>query len=104
MIASALQGFFGAKGQVAFGVILTLIALGLWIFYTFFSAPDVRTVFHISMLFGVAATYAIIATGLGYRATERVEDVVVEQAKDVDVEHADRVDVNMTSEKGGKGR
>ena len=71
---------------------LTTIALYLWFHFTFLSKPNVGTVFHISMLFGVAATYAIIATGLGYRATERVEEVITEG--DVDVEHADEVTVN----------
>lgn len=52
-------------------------------------------VFHVSMFFGVVACYAIIATGLGYKATERVEQVVeiVAQDVDVDVEHADEVKV-----------
>lgn len=72
---------FGAKAQVVVGVLFTLTALALWGFYTFFAAPTVRVVFHISMLFGVAATYAIVATGLGFRATERVEA----QITDVDV-------------------
>lgn len=38
------------------------------------------------MFFGLVACYAIVATGLGYRATERVEKVVVEQADEVDID------------------
>lgn len=59
------------------------------------SPPTVLAVFHVSMFFGVVACYAIIATGLGYKATERVEQVVeiVAQDVDVDVEHADEVKV-----------
>lgn len=82
----ALRIIFGAKAQVIFGVLLTLLAIGLWCWYTFVTPPSVRTVFHISMLFGVAATYAIIATGLGYRATERVENVVVEAVDQMDID------------------
>ncbi len=58
------------------------MAVSLWAFYTFFSNPTIRVVFHISMFFGVAATYAIVATGLGFRATERVE----EQVTNIDVD------------------
>ncbi len=73
---------FGAKAQVVVGSIATLVAFGLWAFYTFFATPTVTTVFQISMFFGVAATYAIVATGLGFRATERVEQEIT----DVDIE------------------
>ena len=47
-----------------------------------------RFIFHVSMAALVIASYAIIATALGYRATERVETAVVEN-----IEHADEVDV-----------
>jgi hypothetical protein len=73
---------FGAKAQVIVGSLATLVALALWAYYTFFGTPTVATVFQISMFFGVAATYAIVATGLGFRATERVE----QQITDVDRE------------------
>jgi hypothetical protein len=38
------------------------------------------------MLFGVAATYAIVATGLGFRATERVEEHITDIDVDVNTE------------------
>lgn len=69
---------FGAKGQVIAGIIATIVALGAWAYWTFLSPPTVGVVFHISMFFGVVASYAIIATGLGYRATERVETAIIE--------------------------
>ena len=84
-----MKTIFGARGQVIVGIVFTLVAVGLWVYYTFVAEPTVRTVFHISMLFGVAATYAIVATGLGYRATERVETAVVEN-----IENADEVNVD----------
>lgn len=76
---------FGARAQIIVGAVLTSIAIGIWIFYSFFSKPTVGTVFQISMLFGVAATYAIVATGLGYRKTEHVEAAVA----DIDISDSD---------------
>ena len=87
-VKALLSALFGAKGQVVVGVLCTIVAIAAWAYWTFVSKPTVGTVFHISMFFGVVACYAIVATGLGYRATERVEQVV---AEDVDVEHADEV-------------
>lgn len=84
------RALFGAHAQVVLGVAFTLVALYLWLHYTIFAEPSVRTVFHVSMLFGVAATYSIVAAGLGYRATERVEAHV---DPTVSVEHADEVNV-----------
>jgi hypothetical protein len=77
---------FGAKAQVIVGTVFTLLALSLWCFYSFFAVPTVAVVFHISMLFGVAATYAIVATGLGFRATERVEEHITDIDVDVNTE------------------
>ena len=45
----------------------------------------VAFVFHVSMFYGQVACYSIVATGLGYKATERVE------AQVADVEHAEQV-------------
>lgn len=78
---------FGAKAQVVVGFVTIGAALITWGYYTWLSKPTVAAVFHISMFFGVAACYAIVATGLGFRATERVE------AKVADVKHADEVNV-----------
>lgn len=76
---------FGARAQIIVGAVLTTIAIGIWVFYSFFSTPTVGVVFQISMLFGVAATYAIVATGLGYRKTEHVESAVA----DIDITESD---------------
>jgi len=83
-----LKAIFGAKGQVVFGIVCTVIGVYLWLHYTFLTKPGVDTVFQVSMFFGVVACYSIIATGLGYRATERVETAVVEN-----IENADEVNV-----------
>lgn len=57
----------------------------MWAYWSFLSPPNVRAVFHVSMFFGVIACYSIIATALGHKATERVEEIVIEQADDVDI-------------------
>ncbi|MDQ5822383.1 MAG: hypothetical protein M3540_13175 [Actinomycetota bacterium] len=54
-----LETIFGAHGQLVVGSIATLGALGVWIYYTFFGIPTVAVVFHISMAFGVVASYSI---------------------------------------------
>jgi hypothetical protein len=82
-----LRALFGAHGQVVVGAIFTLVAVTAWVYWGVIAKPTVGVVFHVSMFFGVVACYAIVATGLGYRATERVE------AQVADVEHADKVEV-----------
>jgi hypothetical protein len=77
---------FGAHAQVVVGAVCTLVGVLAWLYWSVIAPPTVRAVFHASMFFGIVACYAIIATGLGYRATERVEQVVVEQADEVDVD------------------
>lgn len=79
-----MRALFGARAQIVVGVQATLVAIGVWIWYLLHPIT-VGAVFHISMYFGVVACYCVIATALGYRATERVEAVVA------DVEHADTV-------------
>lgn len=69
---------FGAGAQVVVGVAATVVALAAWLYWGIISYPTVNAVFHISMFFGVVACYAIIATGLGYKATERVETIIEE--------------------------
>lgn len=81
----SLDTIFGARAQIIVGALLTTLAIAIWVFYSFFSTPTVGTVFQISMLFGVAATYAIVATGLGYRKTEHVESAVA----DIDIKDSD---------------
>lgn len=80
---SLLGGVFGARGQITLGVILFAAAVGQWA-YALAHLDDqallVRLLVHVSMEALVFAAYAIVATGLGYRATERVEAVVADQS------------------------
>lgn len=46
--------------------------------------PTVNVVFLVSMEALFFAAYGVIATGLGYRATERVETAVVENIENVE--------------------
>lgn len=81
------QAVFGAKAQVLVGTTTLLVSAFVWLWFTF-HPPTVGAVFHVSMFFGLVACYAIVATGLGYKATERVETAVVEN-----IEEAEEVDV-----------
>lgn len=100
-----IRALFGARGQVAVGVATFALGAVFWAVGTLVIpgaaiAPwrwePVAFVFHVSMFYGEVACYAIVATGLGYRATERVE-AKVEQA-DIEADEAtveaDRVEVN----------
>lgn len=67
---------FGARAQVVVGVVMifaTAAQTGWWLIIT---PPTVRAVFIVSMEALLFSGYAVIATGLGYRATERVEATV----------------------------
>ena len=79
---------FGAKSQVCVGVLCFLVGVCAWLYWSFVTPPTVTSVFQISMFYGQVACYAIVATGLGYRATERVEAHVA------DVAQADKVEIN----------
>lgn len=82
-----MRWIFGAHGQVALGALLCLAAVATWIYgATLHGEALVRLIFHVSMAALLFAAYSIVATGLGYRATERVEAQVVEN-----VEHADTI-------------
>jgi hypothetical protein len=89
---------FGAHGQLAVGVALFCVSVAAWVYGTTIiphasASPANWTpnifIFHASMLALLVASYAIVTTALGYRATERVEAKVVET-----IEHADEVDVH----------
>lgn len=92
-----LRWFFGAHGQLAVGVLVCVVSVGFWTLGTL-TLPGAASppwawspsvfIFHASMFALVLASYAIVATALGYRATERVETAVVEnieQATNVNV-------------------
>lgn len=80
---------FGARGQLVVGVAALLLSAVAWAYgATLAGEALLRFLYHMSMFYGCVASYAIIATALGYRATERVETAVVER-----IDHADEVDV-----------
>jgi hypothetical protein len=88
-----MRWLFGAHGQVAIGVLACAGAVAAWVYgATLHGEALIRWLFHISMAALLLAAYAIVATGLGYKATERVETAVVEN-----IEQAD--EVNVTRER-----
>lgn len=84
-----MRWIFGAHGQVLIGALACVAAVAAWIYgATLHGDALIRWLFHVSMAALVLAAYAIVATGLGYKATERVE------AQVANVEHADEVSVS----------
>ncbi len=75
---------FGAKAQGAVGIAFLLAVCVQWFYWTAVTSPTVSAVFHVSMEALAFAAYSIIATALGYRATERVETAVVENIENVE--------------------
>lgn len=90
-MSGAVRVVFGASGQLAVGVFTFLAVIAAWVYGSGLKGETLlRFIFHASMAALVIAAYAIIATALGYRATERVEEKVVENAETV--EKADTVE------------
>lgn len=75
---------FGAKAQVVLGAVLFVVTAAQTFWWLVVTPPTVRAVFIVSMEALFFAAYGIIATGLGYRATERVETAVVENIENAD--------------------
>lgn len=74
-----MRWIFGAHGQVLMGAIFCVGSIATWAYGTTLHGDAlVRLIFHVSMAALLFAAYGIVATGLGYRATERVETAVVE--------------------------
>lgn len=71
-----LRHLFGGRAQVAVGAFFLITWIAQWVYWSAVAAPTVTVVFHISMEAGVFAAYAVIATGLAYIRTERVEAIV----------------------------
>ena len=72
-----IKAVFGAKAQVAVGVLFTgatLFQAWLWGIHT---KPSATGIFWLSIEALLFASYGVVATGLGFRATERVEEHVV---------------------------
>jgi hypothetical protein len=84
-----LNALFGAKAQVIVGVIFLIVTAIQTYYWLVVTPPTVKAVFIVSMEALFFAGYAVVATGLGYRATERVETAVVEN-----IENADNVTVD----------
>lgn len=83
-----MRWLFGAHGQVAIGVILVVASAATWVYGTTLHGDAlIRLIFHVSMAALAFAAYGIVATGLGYRATERVETAVVENIESADSVH-----------------
>lgn len=79
---------FGAHGQLAVGILACVVTIAAWVYgATLHGEALLRFLFHVSMFFGLLAAYAIVATALGYRATERVETAVIENADEIKVEN-----------------
>lgn len=78
---------FGAHGQLAVGILAFVVSCGCWWYGTTLHGEAlIRFLFHVSMGALVLAAYAIVATALGYRATERVETAVIESVDEVEVD------------------
>lgn len=77
-----MKCLFGGRAQVVIGAISSVLGALMWIYVEIKYHSDLNdspvqaAIFRVSMFFGEMACYAIIATGLGFRATERVESHV----------------------------
>lgn len=80
-----LHVLFGARAQIVVGVLFVTATAFQAVWWGFLKNPSTEAIFWLSIEALFFAAFAIIAAALGYRATERVEQVVVENA-DVDVE------------------
>jgi hypothetical protein len=72
---------FGAHAQVAVGTFFLLLTVAQSVYWLAITPATTQAVFIVSMEALAFAAYGIIATGLGYRATERVENIVIETVK-----------------------
>jgi membrane protein implicated in regulation of membrane protease activity len=81
----ALHITFGAHAQVAAGVLFLVLTAAQTIYWLAITAATTKAVFIVSMEALAFAAYGVIATGLGYRATERVESIVIETVKQMTV-------------------
>lgn len=80
---------FGAKAQVVVGVLMILATAIQTVYWTVITPPTVMAVFLVSMEALFFSGYGVMVTGLGYKATERVETKVIEN-----IENADTVNVD----------
>jgi DNA-binding CsgD family transcriptional regulator len=71
-----LRCLFGARAQVVVGVLMLAATIAQTVYWTLVTPPTVMAVFLVSMEALAFAGFGVIATGLGFRATERVEKQV----------------------------
>ena len=77
---------FGAKAQVVMGVVMLLATAAQTYYWVIVSKPSTDAVFYVSMEALLFASYGVIATGLGYRAAERIEAHVEQVTVEGDVD------------------
>lgn len=77
-VKAVAQAVFGARGQVAVGVLFVVATTFQAWWWGIHGKPGSAAIFWISIEALYFASYGVIATALGYRATERVEAHVVE--------------------------
>jgi sterol desaturase/sphingolipid hydroxylase (fatty acid hydroxylase superfamily) len=80
-----LSEVFGAHGQIVVGVLMVaMTVLQAW-YWGIQKHPGSAAIFWLSVEALLFAAYGVFATALGYRATERVEQLVVENVENVEV-------------------
>lgn len=79
------RSLFGAKAQVVVGALFVLATIFQAIWWGLLSSPSTAAIFWLSIEALLFGAWSVMSNGLTFRATERVEQVVVEQA-DVDVD------------------
>jgi hypothetical protein len=79
------QAIFGAKGQLFVGILLFILTVIQTAYWELVTPPTVNAIFLVSMEALAFASYGIVATALGYRATERVEAHVI-KANEVNID------------------
>jgi hypothetical protein len=81
------RSLFGARAQVAAGVVFVVATLlQAWWWGIRGGPPGAVAIFWLSIEALLFAAYGVVASGLGYRATERVESVIVEEADTVEID------------------
>jgi hypothetical protein len=94
-VKDAARIAFGAHGQLAVGVFVSVVSTVFWVIGTI-TIPGALAwpwtwmpsvfIFHASMFALELAAWGIVATALGYKATERVEAAVIESVDEVKIE------------------
>lgn len=75
----ALGVVFGAKAQVVVGALFVAATAFQAVWWGVVSHPSTEAIFWLSVEALFFAAYGVMATGLGFRATERVERIAIEQ-------------------------